>query len=84
MQGDESREARLDDLLRALPPRELDPRVDARVLRRAQAVLAEEPRGGLAHGLLWLWQRAIAPALLTGTVASYLVWAVASTNALYR
>jgi len=70
--------------LRALPLREIDPRVDARVLRAARAVLAEEPRRGVVHLVQLLWARAVAPALVTATVASYLVWAAQSAGALYR
>ena len=81
---EESRDARLDALLRALPSREIDPSVDARVLRRARAVLVDPQESGVMHVLQRLWERAIAPVLVTGTVATYLVWAVQSTSALYR
>jgi hypothetical protein len=87
----------LDAQLRALPRREVDPQVDARVLRKARAVLAEHPRAaqrqperdrepstGVWRALEVFWARALAPALVTGTVAGYLVWAVTATNALYR
>jgi hypothetical protein len=77
----------LDAQLRALPPREIDPRVDARVLRSARAVLASpEATGqtGVLRLLQLVWSRALAPALVTATVASYLVWAVQSAGALYR
>jgi hypothetical protein len=83
MGRDESTDARLDALLRALPQRALDPRVDARVLRRAQAVLPA-PREGVLSALQRFWERAVAPVLVTGTVATYLVWAVQATSALYR
>jgi hypothetical protein len=84
MNSDDSRDARLDALLSGLRPRELDPRVDARVLRTARAVLVEQPQRGAVHFLQRLWERAVAPILVTGTVATYLVWAVQSTSALYR
>jgi hypothetical protein len=74
----------LDARLRALPMRQVDPRVDDRVLRNARAVLAQEPDRGPFHVFRVLWNRAIAPALVTATVASYLVWAVQSAGALYR
>jgi hypothetical protein len=82
---DDSRDARLDALLRGLTPREIDPGVDARVLRRARAVLVDgQESGGVMQVLQRLWERAVAPVLVTGTVASYLVWAVLSASALYR
>lgn len=84
MPEDDSTDARLDALLRALPQRELDPRADARVLRTARAVLTEEPAAGMLQALERLWERALAPALLSGTVATYLVWAVHTAGALYR
>jgi hypothetical protein len=74
----------LDAQLRALPLRTLDPELDARVLRSARAVLLEPPRGGVGRWLTLMWERALAPALVAGTVASYLVWAVQSAGALYR
>jgi hypothetical protein len=76
----------LDAQLRALPAREIDPRADARVLRSARAVLAQasSPRTDAFHFLRMIWARAVAPALVTATVASYLVWAVQSAGALYR
>jgi hypothetical protein len=77
-------ESDLDVQLRALPRREIDPRVDARVLRSARAVLVEGPRRGPLHVLQVIWARAIAPALVTATVASYLLWAVQAAGALYR
>jgi hypothetical protein len=75
----------LDAELRALPIVPIDGRVEARVLRTARAVLApsEAPRGFVAWAEL-LWQRALAPVLVTGTVATYLVWAVNSAGSLYR
>ena len=84
MQGDDSTDARLDALLRALPVREIDPRIDARVLRTARAVLTPRRQTGAMHVLQRFWERAVAPVLVTGTVASYLVWAVQSASALYR
>jgi hypothetical protein len=81
---DSARDARLDALLRALPAREIDPGVDARVLRRARAVLLDERESGVMSVLQRLWERAVAPVLVAGTVATYLVWAVQSTSALYR
>jgi hypothetical protein len=79
----------LDAQLRALPMREVDPQVDARVLRSARAVLAQSRVQTPAYAtplrlLQTLWARALAPALVTATVASYLVWAVQSAGALYR
>ena len=74
----------LDAQLRALPARPLDPAVDARALRKARAVLLREPRRGVLHTLQTFWERAVAPVLVTGTVASYLVWAVTSAESLYR
>jgi hypothetical protein len=84
MPGDDSRDARIDALLSGLAPRELDPRVDARVLRTARAVLARQPQSGIMYVLQRFWERAVAPVLVTGTVAAYLVWAVQSASALYR
>jgi hypothetical protein len=74
----------LDDQLRALPARPLDPAVDARALRKARAVLEREPRRGLLHTLRMFWERAVAPVLVTGTALSYLVWAVTAADSLYR
>jgi hypothetical protein len=76
--------AQLDALLKALPERTLDPQAEARTLRKARAVLADEPRVGLFHTLQQIWERAVAPVLVTSTVATYLVWAVHSASALYR
>jgi hypothetical protein len=74
----------LDAQLRALPARPIDPRVDDRALRKARAVLLQEPRHGVLHALQTFWERAVAPVLVTGTVAGYLVWAVQSAGSLYR
>jgi|HubBroStandDraft_2_1064218.scaffolds.fasta_scaffold856616_2 hypothetical protein len=77
-------ESDLDAQLRALPRREIDPRVDARVLRSARAILVEGPRRGPLHFLEVIWGRVVAPVLVTATVASYLLWAVQAAGALYR
>jgi hypothetical protein len=84
MPGDDSTDARLDALLRALPQRQIAPLADARVLRTARAVLAEDRRGGVVQGLVRMWERAVAPLLVTSTVATYLVWAVHAASSLYR
>ncbi len=73
----------LDALLGALPVRSLDPRVSAQSLRAARAVLAT-PESGLYAMARAFWERALAPALVVGTVASYLVWAMHSAGALYQ
>jgi hypothetical protein len=73
------------DALRALPTRTIEPRVDQRALRRARVVLLDT--GARQGGFEWLkvlWSRALAPLLVTGVVASYLVCAVQATDALYR
>ena len=72
------------DQLRQLPTRELDGAVSQRVLRRARVVLMEDRPRGAMHALQVLWARVVAPALVTGTVATYLVWAVGAAAALYR
>jgi len=74
----------IDAQLRALPDLPLDPRVEQQTLRRARAILLEEPPRGVGSVLQTFWQRALAPALVMGTVASYLAWAVQSAGALYR
>jgi hypothetical protein len=72
------------DQLRELPIRELDGATSQRVLRRARVVLMEDRPRGATHALRVFWARALAPALVTGTVATYLVWAVGTAAALYR
>jgi hypothetical protein len=72
------------DQLRHLPVRELDGATSQRVLRRARVVFVEDRPGGVTHALSVLWARALAPALVTGTVATYLIWAVGAAAALYR
>jgi hypothetical protein len=74
----------LDAQLRALPAPPLDRRVEVQTLHRARAVLTETPASGLVHGLRSFWERAVAPALVMGTVASYLAWAVQSAGSLYH
>ena len=80
-------EEALDHRLRGLPPLDLDDVAAERIRRRAQRVLAEERR--LARRP-WLrpvatfWSRAAVPALLTGTVSIYLLWAVETAGTLLR
>jgi len=74
----------LDAMLRGLPGVTLDRRVEVQTLRRARAVLVEEEETGLLVGLRGFWERAVAPALVMGTVASYLAWAVQSAGSLYQ
>jgi hypothetical protein len=74
----------LDALLRGLPPRALDARVEARVLRTARAAFVEQTRGAAPTWMQIVWERVVAPALVTGTVATYLAWAVQSAGSLYR
>jgi hypothetical protein len=84
MTPDESREVHLEAELRALPLHRLDPELDARVLRAARAVLLAPPALGSWQRLQAFWERAVAPVLVAGTVAGYLVWAVQAAGALYR
>jgi hypothetical protein len=74
----------LDAMLRALPEVTLDRRVEVQTLRRARAVLVAEADSGVVRTLRGFWERAVAPVLVMGTVASYLAWAVQSAGALYR
>jgi hypothetical protein len=74
----------LFDQLRALPVRELDGATSQRVLRRARMVLLEDRPRGATHAIRVFWARALAPALVTGTVATYLFWAVGTAASLYR
>jgi hypothetical protein len=75
----------LDHALKALPTRPLDPHVDAAALRAARGVfLAREGEPvGLWATCVLVWERALAPLLVTATVGSYLVWAVQSAQSLY-
>ncbi len=77
-------ETDLDRALRALPAVQVHPDVEARTLRAAHAVLAAPPASGLVGWLRVLWGRGLAPALVVGTVASYLLWAVQAAGGLYR
>jgi hypothetical protein len=70
--------------LRVLPTPPLDEAVSKRVLSRAQARLAESRPSAFRATLELLWSRAIAPALVTATVAGYLGWAVSAASAVYR
>jgi hypothetical protein len=74
----------LFESLRALPTRALDGASSQRVLRRARVVLMEDRPGGPLRGLSVFWSRVLGPALVTGTVAVYLVWAMGTAAALYR
>ena len=74
----------IDSALRALRSPALDQRVEVQTLRRARAVLVTPPESGVVRGLRVFWQRALAPALVMGTVATYLAWSVQSAAALYR
>lgn len=74
----------LDAQLRGLPGVPLDRRLEVQTLRRARAVLASAPLPPFVAVLQRAWDRAIAPALVMGTVASYLAWAVQSAGSLYR
>jgi hypothetical protein len=81
--GDDSRDP-LDAMLRGLPGVTLDRRVEVQTLRRARAVLLEKEESGLLVGLRGFWERAVAPVLVMGTVASYLAWAVQAAGSLYQ
>jgi hypothetical protein len=74
----------LFESLRALPARELDGAASQRVLRRARVVLMEDRPRGPMRALSVLWSRVLGPALVTGTVAVYLVWAMGTAASLYR
>lgn len=68
--------------LRALPPRELDDSVTARVRLKARAIVVERsnaPAGFFAR-LQMAYFRAIEPALVVGTVSVGLAYAVAAVN----
>jgi hypothetical protein len=84
MQEEPRQEDPLDLLLRSLPEVTLDPRTRVQTLRRARAVLELPSSGGFASGIRGFWERAVAPVLVMGTVASYLVWAVQAAGSLYR
>ncbi|HEX2573128.1 MAG TPA: hypothetical protein VH877_26505 [Polyangia bacterium] len=78
-----------DPLLRQLaelPAERPDDLTYARVRRRALAALAEERRM-TQHPWLrpaqTVWQRAIMPTLLAGTIGAYLTWAVQYSANLY-
>ncbi|HZS37898.1 MAG TPA: hypothetical protein VFF06_13770 [Polyangia bacterium] len=75
----------LRDLAR-LPARPIDDLTGERVRRRAQAILDEERRLAARPWLrsaTRVWSRAVAPALLAGSVGFYLWWSVSFTAALY-
>jgi hypothetical protein len=84
MQDEPRQEDPLDALLRSLPEVTLDRRVEVQTLRRARAVLELPTDRGFVSGMRGLWERAVAPVLVMGTVASYLVWAVDAAGSLYR
>jgi hypothetical protein len=73
----------LTQALRELPVLDVDPARSRDILARAQATLLRraEPRPSAFDAL---WARFVAPTLVTATVASYLVWAVSASSALYR
>ena len=75
------------EALRALPPRDADPRVAAEV--RAAALAAFDAAHGRTPArvtflALRLWSRFGVPAMLAGVVCVYLRWAFIATLALYQ
>ena len=73
--------------LAELPAERPDDLTYARVRRRALAVLAEERRMAQHPWLRpvqTVWQRAVLPTLLAGTVGAYLLWAVQYSAQLYQ
>jgi len=75
----------LFERLRALPEVPLDGQMRARVLRQARAVLVErQHRAPWRASLESFWSHAVAPSLVTLTVAAYLVWAIGAASGLYR
>lgn len=84
-----SREAPADDsptadALAALPRADIDPRAAEALRRRAQRVLAREVElqdRPVARTWDRVWGRRIEPALLAGSSAYYLIWALATVVA---
>jgi hypothetical protein len=73
----------LTHALRDLPVHDVTPARSRAILAQAQTVLARHT----ASKPSWIetvWERFVAPTLVTATVASYLVWAVTAAGALYR
>jgi hypothetical protein len=80
-------EAALDAALAALPPADMDPRDAERLRRRAQRVLAAEvDLADRPVARIWdrVWGRRVEPALLAGSSAYYLVWALVTVSAAAR
>jgi hypothetical protein len=89
MMTDDPHGEHLDQQLRGLPVRLPGLDLDARVLRQARGVLTPaRVEKTVGQGLLGLlqtaWERAVAPALVVGTVASYLLWALQAAGSLYQ
>ncbi len=68
--------------LRLLPQLPPEASHAAAVHLRARAVLGNGADALTPVG--WAWSRVVLPTLLTGTVGSYLTWAVLSASSLYR
>ena len=84
----------LFERLRSLPEVPLEGQVGARVLRQARAVLVDAAASQAMQGrqqrapwratLETVWSHAVAPSIVTLTVAAYLFWAVRAASGLYR
>lgn len=78
---DPETESALDRALAELPAPDLEPGAAERVRRKAQRVLASE---AALRDRPWmrafdrLWSRRLEPALLAGSSAYYLIWALAT------
>jgi len=80
-------DAALDTALAALPEVDLDARAAERLRRQARRVFeAEHALAARPWALAFdrIWIRRMEPALLGGTAAYYLVWAVAAVTTVSR
>jgi hypothetical protein len=85
--GAERRETELDAALSTLPEADLDAPAAERLHRRARRVFeAEHALAGRPWALAFdrIWVRRVEPALLAGSAALYLVWALAAVTTIGR